>query len=79
MLDSRETCGPRAGTFQERGERAARARRTIGRGSGERLTCNDEDARAQVTSNFWTEESPVSAGFCTRRELRLFGGLFQLQ
>jgi hypothetical protein len=30
----------------------ALARRTIGRGSGERLAWSDEDARAHVTSNF---------------------------
>src|ERR1017187_10412822 len=32
--------------------RLRRARRTIGRGSGERLAWSDEDARAHVTSKF---------------------------
>ena len=34
----------------KKGEGIRRARRTIGRGSGERLAWSDEDARAHVTS-----------------------------
>lgn len=36
----------------KKGELLRRARRTIGRGSGERLAWSDEDARAHVTSKF---------------------------
>ena len=36
----------------KKGESIRRARRTIGRGSGERLAWSDEDARAHVTSRF---------------------------
>lgn len=36
----------------KKGEGIRRARRTIGRGSGERLAWSDEDARAHVTSKF---------------------------
>lgn len=36
----------------KKGESIRRARRTIGRGSGERLAWSDEDARAHVTSKF---------------------------
>lgn len=36
----------------KKGESIRRARRPIGRGSGERLAWSDEDARAHVTSKF---------------------------
>ena len=36
----------------KKGELVRRARRTIGRGSGERLAWSDEGARAHVTSKF---------------------------
>jgi hypothetical protein len=36
----------------KKGDVIRRARRTIGRGSGERLAWSDEDARAHVTSKF---------------------------
>jgi len=36
----------------KKGDGIRRARRTIGRGSGERLAWSDEDARAHVTSKF---------------------------
>jgi hypothetical protein len=36
----------------KKAEIVRRARRTVGRGSGERLAWSDEDARAKVTSKF---------------------------
>jgi len=60
----------------KKGEIVRRARRTIGRGSGERLACSDEDARAQVTSNFWTEEVRSLPDFAPGENYACSAGFF---